>query len=261
MSKVIATTTAFLLNLMAFAQVSESRTVAEFSKLKASQGIAVFYTVSTTNSIKVETDDNEKMKFIKTEVEGGILKIFIDTYSEDNSNNKRKKKNYNNNVNFKTLKVFVSGPSLQSIKASSSANIKMENTNSANQVDIAVSSSGSVSGKFNCNSISIDASSSGDFKGEVEAKTVAVETSSSADVDLNGKTIQLNIKSSSSSTCNTDKLLAEEVLATASSSADINVYASKSLEAKASSSADINYYGNPLQVNVEKSSSGSVNKR
>ena len=48
MFKIITTTIAFLLGLIAFGQVSENRTVAEFSKLKASHDIEVFYTVSTT---------------------------------------------------------------------------------------------------------------------------------------------------------------------------------------------------------------------
>ncbi len=63
MLKSIITSTAILISLTAFSQVSEIRTVSDFSKLKASASVKVFYTVSNSKSIKVEADDNEKMKF------------------------------------------------------------------------------------------------------------------------------------------------------------------------------------------------------
>ncbi|MGC4040595.1 MAG: head GIN domain-containing protein [Flavobacterium sp.] len=262
MTKLIVTASAILMSLLSFSQVSENRNVSDFSKLKASHGIEVSYTVSNTKSVKVETDDNEKMKFIKTEVEGSTLKIFVDSGDGNyKSSKKGKGKRTINGIRFSVLKVTVSGPSLQAIKASSSADIKIQNANTANNVDIEVSSSGSISGKFNCDKIDIDASSSGNFKGDIDAKNVAVESSSSADVHLNGKTEKLTVKSSSSSTCDADKLIADDVVATASSSADINLYVQNSLNAKASSSGDINYKGNPSQVTKDQSSSGSVNHK
>lgn len=260
MTKVIVTTAAFLMSLVAFSQVSENRTIGSFSKLKASHGIDVFYTVSNTPSLKVETDDNERMKYIKTEIEGETLKIYIETEAKNYSTKNRKGKNING-VNFQTLKVYVSGNALTAIKASSSSDVKIENLNSTDKMDLDVSSSGSISGKFNCDKMAINASSSGDINAEIDAKNVTVETSSSADVDLRGKAEKLTVKSSSSSSFDADKLLADEVVAMASSSADINVHVLKSLNAKASSSADINYKGNPAQVVADKSSSGSVNKK
>lgn len=251
MLKAIITTTAILGVLVSYSQVSETRTVSDFSKLKASTSVKVFYTISNSKSVKVEADDNEKLKFIKTEVENGTLKVFI-----DNESKKSKK-----GMRYKTLKVYVSGPSLNSITASSSAAIKIENQNLADHVAIAVSSSGGVSGKFECSQMSIDASSSGDINAQIDAKSVEVESNSSADVTLSGKTDRLKVDTSSSSTCHANKLIAEEVTADADSSSDVDVYASKSLNAKASSSASIDYYGNPSQVVTDKNSSGSVNKK
>lgn len=260
MFKVIATTTAVLTSLITFAQVSENRTVDGFSKLKASTGIDVFYTVSNTVSVKVETDDNEKLQYIKTEVEGETLKVFVETKKNNYSSSSRKGKNING-VHFKTLKVYITGNALTAVKASSSSKIKIENLNSANQIEIVASSSGSVDGNFDCDEMKVDVSSSGDFEGSVNAKTINIESSSSADVDIVGKTTTLEVKASSSSSCNLKSLMSEYAKAKASSSADISLNVTKSLDAEATSSADINYYGNPAQVNAEKSSSGSVNKR
>lgn len=261
MSKIIATATAFLLSLIAFGQVSENRTVAEFSKLNASHGIEVFYTVSPTQSVKVETDDNEKLQYIKTEVEGETLKVFVDNNSKENySYGSHKGKNING-MHFKTLKVFISGKALTAIKASSSAHVKMQNLNSVNQLEIASSSSATVSGTFDCTDLQVDVSSSANFKGKVNAKNVTIEVSSSADCDLMGKAEKVTIKAGSSADCNAKDLVAEEVTVQAGSSADVSVYASRSLNATATSSGSVDYYGNPSQVNADKSSSGSVNKR
>lgn len=107
MTKFILTATALLASLVAFAQVSENRKVSGFSKLKASQGIDVFYTVSDVNSIKVETDDNERLQMIKTEVDGETLKIFIETKNAQKLKSKNGKKTKINGVGFNILKVYV----------------------------------------------------------------------------------------------------------------------------------------------------------
>lgn len=261
MSKIIISTVTFLISLVAFGQVSENRTVAEFSKLKASQGIEVFYTVSTTQSVKVETDDNEKLAYIKTEVEGQTLKVYVDNNSkEDYSYGTGKGKNING-MRFKFLKVYITGKALTAIKASSSASVKLQNLNSVDQLEVAASSSATVSGTFDCTDLQVDVSSSGNFKGKVNAQNVAVEVSSSADCDLIGKAVKVTIKASSSADCNAKDLVAEAVTVKASSSADVTVFATKSLDASATSSSSVDYFGNPFQVNTDKSSSGSVNKR
>ncbi len=260
MSKTIIILVTRLGSLLGFSQVSENRNAADFTKLKASNGIEVLYTVSNTKSIKVETDDNQKLNFIKTEVEDATLKIFVDT-GNGNYKGSKKGKMRVNGVSFNVLKVTVSGPSLQSIKASSSANIKIQNLNSSDKLVIDVSSSGSVSGKFNCENLSLDASSSGDINAEVDAKSTNAETSSSAEVKIKGKTGKLTVKSSSSSSFDGYKFETEEAIATASSSADVNLNVTKTLNAKASSSADINYTGNPANVVKDQSSSGSVNHK
>jgi hypothetical protein len=261
MTKLILTITSLLVGLVATAQVSENRNVSDFSKLKASQGIEVFYTVSNSNSIKVETDDNERMQMIKTEVEGQTLKIFVDTENSKKPKSKKWNNRTINGVSFNVIKVYVTGKSLSEIKASSSASIKIQNLNTTERLEVAASSSGSVSGNFECVDFKADVSSSGDIKGNINAKTIYVEVSSSGDVSLDGNATSLEVKASSSGDCNLRGLSVENATVKASSSADVTLTVTKSLEAAASSSADVNYYGNPSQVNADKSSSGSVNRR
>lgn len=270
MIKIIITITAFLISLISLAQVSENREVSDFSKLQVSNSIDVLYTVSDKISVKVETDDLEKLKYIKTEVSNGILKLYVDTKgakeinkdkSTSNKRSKLKNVSWINGVKFELLKITISGPNLESIKTSSSADVKIENTNTSTNLDIVVSSSGSISGNFNCTNATIASSSSGDVIGNINANSVEIEAGSSSDVKLSGKTMKLDIKASSSANVNLKEFRVENAVIKASSSADVYIAVSNSLEAKASSSASIVYYGNPSQVSKEESSSGSVSKK
>lgn len=264
MNKFILFITLFLTGLLT-AQVSENRTVSNFSKLKASAGIDIFYTISDKISITVETDDSEKMKLIKTEVENGTLVLSIDTKDYKAKKTKKRKNNSNisfiNGVRFDVLKITVSGPNLTDIRASSSAKIQLQNVNTSPNLDIKVSSSGKIVGTFETNNANIEASSSGDFGANINATTIEIKASSSGDVVLKGKGKNLILKASSSSDCNLKNLEVEQATIEASSSASVVVTVTISLEAKASSSAAISFYGNPTNISKEVSSSGSVTKK
>lgn len=258
MNKFIVFVTVFFTSLLS-AQITESREVADFSKLKVSQSIEVFYTISNTKSLKIEADLKENLAFVKTEVENGTLKVFID--NSGNSAGKKSKKRWNNNISYKYIKVTISGPHLSEIKASSSASVKIVNANKSQYLDIAVSSSGSISGNFTCENATIVASSSGTFEGELEARNTSMEASSSGTVELKGSATHLDCKASSSGECNLKDFKVENATVSGSSSATVAVHVSKALTAKASSSADIIYFGNPANVTKEASSSGSVSKK
>lgn len=266
MTKIILAITFFLVSIITLAQVSENRGVSNFSKLQVSNAIEVLYTVSNTKSVKVETDDKENLKYIKTEVENGTLKLYVDT-KDYKKEGKTKKKSKGNNVNwingveFTVLKITVSGPNLEAIKASSSADIKIENTNISTDLNIAVSSSGSISGNFNCSNLFIDTSSSGEFSSNLNATKVEIESSSSSEVKLSGKATEISVKASSSSSCDLKDFTVETAIIKASSSAGVFIKVTKSIDAKASSSASIVYFGNPLEVKKEESSSGSVSEK
>jgi hypothetical protein len=261
MNKIIIVTTLFLISFISLAQVSENREVANFSKLKASNGIQVLYTISNTNSIIVETDDQEKMKYIKTEVVGETLKLYVENDDYSQKSRKNEKRTWTNNIKFKVLKITVSGPNLDEIKASSSAYVKIQNVNKSKSILLTMSSSATLKGNFETEMATVDASSSGTFSGDIAANNIAIETSSSSDVTVEGKADNITVKASSSGDCNAKELKAENATVMASSSASISVFASNSVTAKASSSGSISFYGNPTNVSKEMSSSGSVSKK
>ena len=205
------------------------------------------------------------MKYVKTEVEGETLNIYVEQNADNLAKSKKKKnkvfRNWVNGTEFNVLKVTISGPNLNDIKVSSSAKVEVLNLNKSNIMQIAVSSSGYIKGNFECNTIDIIGSSSGQILANVFAKMASVATSSSSIVTLQGNGIDLNAKASSSGYCNLKEFKVENATISASSSGLIKVYSSKSLEAQASSSGSISFYGNPANVSKEESSSGSVTKK
>jgi len=263
MKRVILFTAALLSSLLTNAQVSENRTVGSFSKIKVSSGIDLIYTQSSTQEIKVETDDTERMQYIKTEIEGSTLRVYLDTKNAPKSEKKRKRKNYNsyNGVNFDVLKVYVSNALVDDFKVSSSASVAIQKNLKAENVAVDCSSSGSFSGTIKCAKAIIEVSSSADVDANITADAIDVKVSSSAGAKLSGTTEKVTIKSSSSADCKAKDLIAKNAVVESSSSSDVDVYASEKLVASASSSASVNYFGNPSNVDKKESSSGSVSKR
>lgn len=263
MTRVILFTTALLLSVLTHAQVSEKRTVGAFSKIKVSSGIELIYTQSSTQEIKVETDDNERMSYVKTEIEGSTLRVYLNTENAPKSKKKRKGKNYNsfNNVNFDVLRVYVSNTLVDDFSVNSSASLLIKNSLKAENLVVECSSSGSFTGTIKCTTATIEVSSSADLDANIIADTIEVKASSSADARLSGTAEKVTIKSSSSSDCKAGGLIAKTAVVESSSSSDVDVYASEKLSASASSSASINYFGNPKNVDKNESSSGSVTRR
>lgn len=252
MIKLIMTLTAALVSMVVFSQASENRTVGSFNKLKASTQVQVFYTVSDRIKVEVSCEDQQKLAYVKTEVKGSTLEIYID------SNNRKSKKDKENYMHFKNVQVLVSGPNLQSIKASASASVHIKNQMQAQQLSLEVGSSADIIGNFKGDSLTIQASSSGDVKAQVDFKNLSVDASSSADVQLEGNAQTLIVEASSSADCLLRQLKAQNAEVLASSSADVTVQATASLHIKASSSADVVYYGTPAKTSFDKNSSGSI---
>ena len=253
----------FLISLLTQAQITENRTVGNFSKIKVSQGIDVFFTQGEWKPLRIETENQENLAYLKTEVDGNTLKLFIDAdnVSKGRDTKQRKKKNGDNWVNFQSMKVFVTAPHVTDFTASSSGSIQFENAIQSDNVTLKASSSGSISGDINCKNVAMEASSSGDITSKLKADKVEADVSSSGDLTLSGTVTTAEIQASSSGDCKAKNLVATNVVIAASSSGSIEITVLESLDAKASSSGDIWYCGNPTKVAKDTSSSGSITKK
>tara|TARA_R110001583_G_scaffold82151_2_gene218299 strand:- start:347 stop:1069 length:723 start_codon:yes stop_codon:yes gene_type:complete len=203
--------------------VTEDRSISSnFDEIKVQQGIHLYITQDNSTELKVEADENI-IDILITEVKNNELKIYFEK----------------NVYRAKARNVYLSVNDIKKIKASSGASVKSENT-------------------LQLNSLVLEASSGSSIKIHVNANEVTSETSSGANIAIFGKTASFNASASSGSSIDADELESIDAFAKASSGANINVNVSGKLTAKASSGGDIDYEGNPIDVNKDTSSGGSV---
>jgi hypothetical protein len=205
---------------------TETRPTGNFDAIAVGGSFDVEIKTGPETSVLVEADDNI-IKYIETTVSGKTLKIRTEGL---------------NNFGDVHMRVYITVPSLSSIKASGSADVEV---------------TGILAGESR---ISFRASNSASIKAEVNAPEIDSDVSSSATITLSGKTKTHKAEASSSGNIRCYDLLSENATVAASSSADIQVFASVSLNARASSSGSVRYMG-AATVTKAESSSGTVEKR
>lgn len=202
---------------------TKARTIdGNFDAIEVSRGLDVYLTQSDTENITVQADENLH-NIIKTEIEGGVLKIFAKdniSYSE-------------------ARKVMVSFKNVTKISASSGSDVYGTNN-------------------FTINNLELSTSSGSDMTLKIDAETLDCSSSSGSDLTLTGKTEFIKANASSGSTIDAEKLTASNTEAKASSGADILITTTKTLIAKASSGGDITYYGNPERIEKTDGVSGNI---
>jgi hypothetical protein len=205
--------------------VTQERNVSsDFNKVRGSAGLDVYLTQGDENKIVVEADEN-LLEYIETEIENGKLKI----------------RSTENIGRAKAKKVYVTYTSLNTVEASSGADVIVNSV-------------------LKSENITLDASSGADLEVEVFAREVFAETSSGAEIKVSGKATSLKANASSGSELNARTLLVVNCNADASSGADITVNVKDQLDTETSSGGDIKYYGDPAAVSKNNSSTGSVRK-
>jgi hypothetical protein len=197
---------------------------AGFKSIEVHGGIEVVIEQSDKAAITVETDKNLQ-KHITTKIENGVLKIDADTNfdSEDSP------------------KVTVKMPVIESLQASSGAEIRSENT-------------------LKGQSILLDTSSAGEIDLNLEFDSISSKSSSGSGITIVGKALEFESKSSSGAEIDAQDLLVNEVTADASSGAFIGVHPIVRLEAKASGGGEITYNIEPKSITKSESSGGSVER-
>jgi len=202
----------------------ERRVTEDFNSVRGSSGLDVYLTEGDENKIVVEADEN-LMDVIETEIVNGKLKIGT------NQNISRSK----------AQKVHVTYVKLESVEASSGADV-IGNSVIKNEY------------------LSLSSSSGADLEVDVMAKDLHADVSSGADLKVSGRATNLHASASSGSDLKARDLEVKKCEAKASSGADIVVNVSEEMVGKASSGGDIKYYGDPTAVSVKDGASGSVRK-
>lgn len=205
--------------------ITETRPAGNFDGITVGGDFEVEVKIGPVTSVVVEADDNI-MKYIEISTIGNTLKISTEDL---------------HNYSDVHLKVFVTTPSLKTIKASTSAQVVVQ--------DVLTGS----------NKLTFKSSSGANIKSEIDAPEVEADASSGASITLNGKTKTYSTEASSGSEIQSWDLLSENTKVSVSSGASARVHASVSLNATASSGATVSYHG-AANVNKTVSSGATVTK-
>lgn len=206
----------------------EQRKVGKFSGIKVSSGIKLTFTQSNNQSVKVITDA-DKLDYVKTELEGDILNVYI-----DNPKNK--------GLNFKMIQVKISAPELTKIAVNSGANFTTENTVNSSFFQIAVSSGSQISAELNTKGkVELSTTSGSNAKLNMNAKTLEMSATSGSNANLAGAIDETSFQVSSASSVNAQDLISKNSTVSASSAADLKVNVSGNLTVSGKSGATVRY--------------------
>jgi hypothetical protein len=204
---------------------TELRNSGTFNAVDVSENIDLYVKQDSTRSVKIVTDDN-LMKHIEVLAEGETLVIRPqDGYNLRGTNG---------------IKVYVSSPAINQIKASGACTVKSENMLTGGSMDIRLSGAS-------------------DLDLEVDMPTIEAKLSGACFIRLKGKTRDLSIEGSGAVKAKTMELLAENVTVKISGAGDADVFASVKLDVRVSGAGDVNYKGNAT-VTKNISGAGSVSK-
>ena len=216
-------------------QIGSVRNVPAFNGIETSSGVDVEFTQSPTQSVVVKVEP-EKQQYVITEVENGVLKIFV--------RNKGVK-----NLNFNSLKVIVSGPKLSKLITKSGSIFKAVNQINETTFAASCSSGSQVSGSFKISTnTALDVSSGVSVKMNLETKSLALEASSGSSIKLSGKADSGVYSASSGSSISAGDFVTKSAVVDASSGSSVKINTTESLTASATSAASVQYRGNPSKV-------------
>ncbi len=223
----------------------EQRTVASFSGVQVSSGIKVSYTQGNEQKVIVNAD-GDKLQYVKTEVSGGILKIFI-----ENPNKK--------GLQFKALHVEVISPRLDLVQVNSGAQFNTLNEVSGQNFDLLVESGARLAMDLDASqSVTLEANSGANGALNLSTKELILKGSSGANLSLNGQAERASYSVSSAAMVNALDLRTNTVVVKASSAANLRIHAMQSVEGEVSSGASVRYRsGQKSSSNVRVKSGGS----
>ncbi|KGE16171.1 GIN domain-containing protein [Sphingobacterium deserti] len=244
-------TIVFILSgMLVQAQHKESRRIANIKGIAVSSGIEATYVQSNRNEIIVEVEDPTHLKKLETVVENGTLII-----------------RYKSNSNVRTrgtnrVTVYTSSSSLQRLKVTSSASLRVEPSIKTAAILVEISSSGKLYvANLATDKATIDASSSGQLNANMAATSLTINLSSSAQLHLLGSAKSATIAVSSSAQADLSEFEIKQAVVEVSSSAKAIVKVEEKLIADASSSGKIVYIGSPRSLTTDKSSSGTIRQQ
>jgi hypothetical protein len=233
MFKRLITLILLLINLMGFGQEKViydpnvvKRPVGSFHAIIVSDGIDLYLSQGGEEVLAVSANEAGLRDKIKTVVENGELKIYLDQGW---------------NWKFKKLTAYVSVKELTKLKASGGSDIVVKDS-------------------LKCDKLNIILSGGSDFSGRVTANYLTMEQSGGSDASMKGNVVNAKIVASGGSDFRGYDLIAENAILQTSGGSDASITVVKEMAAMASGGSDVKYKGNPVLKYKSASGGGSVTK-
>jgi hypothetical protein len=208
---------------------AETRAVKGFHAIHVQSGIDLYLTQGNEEKVVVSASNVEARDRIKTEVENGVLKIYMDRNEFHWGTNRK-------------LKAYVSIKNIDGLDASGGSDVFLEGT-------------------IKSETLEVELSGGSDLKGRVEAQEMNVHQSGGSDINLSGSVTRLNVKANGGSDLNAYDLVTDYCKISASGGSDSHITVNKELSADASGGSDIYYKGTGVVNLVKSSGSSSVTKK
>ncbi|MES1225653.1 MAG: head GIN domain-containing protein [Bacteroidota bacterium] len=237
MNKILLSTAFLLFGFLAFSQnkvVSDShaekRSVSGFHAIKISNGIDL-YLSQGDEAVAVSASDIDVRNKIKTVVEDGVLKIYLD-----------KEDGFHWSWGNQHMKAYVSVKTLDYLGASGGSDVFTESA-------------------IKSDKLSVHLSGGSDLKAEVTANDLTIRQSGGSDVNISGTVANLSIEASGGSDFHGYDLVSDACNIEASGGSDMYITVNKELNVTASGGSDVHYKGNATIRHTSTSGSSSVSKR
>jgi hypothetical protein len=205
-------------------QISETRKTEEFRRIDVSGGFKVNLKQDSSNSLTINADDN-LLKYIKTSVEGGRLRI----YTKRNLCNSGQ---ITVNVGFRTLDELKGSGAIEFVS----------------------------DGKVNTQDLHIELSGACKVNMELNADNVRTEGSGATEIMLKGQASSHNIELSGTGKVNALDFVVGSYNIHTSGASHCQINVLKELNVHTSGASEIQYRGNPSSVNNDKSGASSITK-
>jgi hypothetical protein len=209
---------------------AETRNVSGFHAIHVQSGIDLYLTQGAEEAVAVSANDVEYRNRIKTEVEDGVLKIYMDHSG------------FHWNMGNKKLKAYVSIKAIDGLEASGGSDVYLQETIKSEKLHIGLSGGS-------------------DLKGKVDVREMSINQSGGSDVDLSGSVNDLRVEASGGSDLHGYELVTNYCKINATGGSDSHITVNKELKAEASGGSDIYYKGTGVVNEIRSSGSSSVTKK
>jgi hypothetical protein len=211
---------------------AQVRSVSGYHGVAVSGSIELFLTQGGEESVVISADDTKMRDKVITEVDDGILRIYLE---------RNKNKIQIDWPNQKKIRAYVSVKDIDYLSSSGSGKLRIE-------------------GNIKADKLKVDISGSGNLEGAVTTKDFSLGISGSADADLSGTSEKSDFHISGSGNIKTYDFSTEYCNASISGSGNVRITVTKELSAHISGSGNVFIKGDGLIRDYSASGSGKFKR-